>query len=462
MKKYFHALFACCFFLACCLPAAGMAVLGPSGPGSNEILAGPPQPVTPEGQPNLRFLSDAAEYFSDHFAFRQELITADARLKAQVFATSAQPDVALGQEGWLFYGETIDDYTGADTMSPRQVYCVASALRQAQDYVLGKGRGFTFTIAPNKISLYPEKYHPKIQRAPATAADLVQDCLNEYVVSYTDLFQPIGAYEDCLYRQLDSHWTNQGAALAHDLLLDSLGLPGEKAMEKPGRLETRCLKGDLYDMLYPAAQETLDSQFCFDQALDFQYTTPIRGEDDLRIETSSDGENAPLLMFRDSFGNALHSLMAESFSKALFSRAMPYNLGLMEEISAQYVVVEIVERNLPLLAQAPFLMPAPQAEAPEYSLAEEKAGGTAGPGGNLRGYQKIEGRVEAACDWDSPIYLKIGAEAFQAMPTSNGDGQAAFTAYVPDSLELEGAEVIYRQNGQWLGSPWTAKSTEKA
>ena len=130
MKKYFHALFACCFFLACCLPAAGMAVLGPSGPGSNEILTGPPQPVTPEGQPNLRFLSDAAEYFSDHFAFRQELITADARLKAQVFATSAQPDVALGQEGWLFYGETIDDYTGADTMSPRQVYCVASALRQ--------------------------------------------------------------------------------------------------------------------------------------------------------------------------------------------------------------------------------------------------------------------------------------------------------------------------------------------
>ncbi len=165
-------------------------------------------------------------------------------------------------------------------------------------------------------------------------------------------------------------------------------------------------------------------------------------------------------MFRDSFGNALHSLMAESFSKALFSRAMPYNLGLMEEISAQYVVVEIVERNLPLLAQAPFLMPAPQAEAPEYSLAEEKAGGTAGLGGNLRGYQKIEGRVEAACDWDSPIYLKIGAEAFQAMPTSNGDGQAAFTAYVPDSLELEGAEVIYRQNGQWLGSPWTAKSAE--
>lgn len=455
MKKFFHTLFVCCFFLASCLPALGMALLGPSQPGANEVLARPPQAVRPDGSANLNVLSDAADYFSDHFAFRQELITVNSRLLAGCFSTSAQPDVALGKDGWLFYAETIDDYTGADFMTPRQAYCAAKALKLAQDFVLDKGKGFTFTIAPNKISLYPEQFSQPLARAPVTAADLVREELERQGVSYTDLFQPIADCPDPLYRNLDSHWTNQGAALAHDLILDSLGLPAEKAFEKPGRLEANCLKGDLYEMLFPASQENLDSQFIFDQPLEFQYAAPIKGEDDLRIETASDSSNPPLLMFRDSFGNALHSLMAESFSRAMFARAMPYNLGLMDGISAQYVVVEIVERNLPMLAQGTFLIPAPSADALEYQAGELPAQGTAEQERNLPGFQKVAGKVETECDEDSPVFLETAAGVYQAFPTSSGeDNQVAFTAYLPESAELEGMRVIYRQNGQWLGSPW--------
>ena len=84
--------------------------------------------------------------------------------------------------------------------------------------------------------------------------------------------------------------------------------------------------------------------------------------DDLRIETTSAGTNGNLLMFRDSFGNTLHSLLAESFGHAVFSRATPYDLGAMDTIQADTVILEIVERNLKNLAEYPFVLPAPQTD----------------------------------------------------------------------------------------------------
>ena len=59
----------------------------------------------------------------------------------------------------------------------------------------------------------------------------------------------------------------------------------------------------------------------------------------------------PLLMFQNSFGNALHSLMAESFSSAVFSRTMPYNMELTWQSGAKYVIIELVERNLARVAE---------------------------------------------------------------------------------------------------------------
>ena len=58
-------------------------------------------------------------------------------------------------------------------------------------------------------------------------------------------------------------------------------------------------------------------------------------------------------MCRDSFGNALHADLAEDFGEALFSRAMPYDLSLMDDVQPDTLIVELVERNLCWLCTRP-------------------------------------------------------------------------------------------------------------
>ncbi len=49
--------------------------------------------------------------------------------------------------------------------------------------------------------------------------------LEQEGVNYADLFSVFRAHANVLYYKTDSHWTNRGAALAHDYLMNTLGLP---------------------------------------------------------------------------------------------------------------------------------------------------------------------------------------------------------------------------------------------
>ena len=62
------------------------------------------------------------------------------------------------------------------------------------------------------------------------------------------------------------------------------------------------------------------------------------------ITTENQSGVGKVILFRDSFGNALHEFFANDFSEAVISRAFPYDVSDIE--GADLVVVEIVERNI--------------------------------------------------------------------------------------------------------------------
>ena len=451
MKKKLHLLFVLLFFCACAVPGLGMVFFGESQAAANEVLSPKPSLTQPDGSVNLNVMSDAADYFADRFAFRQELITADSAWKAALFHTSSQEQVSLGREDWLFYAETEDDFTGADLLTQRQVWAIRRSLELAQGYVESKGASFLFTVAPNKLTLYPEHGPQGLEPGEVTALSQVTAALGESSVPYSDLAAAFSQQEEDLYHKWDSHWTYKGAALAHDTLLADLGRTGDM-FQREGYYE-KDHQGDLYVMLYPASDE-LEDQWHFSQDLAFEYTTPIRDVDDLRIETTSAGTNGNLLMFRDSFGNTLHSLLAESFGHAVFSRATPYDLGAMDTIQADTVILEIVERNLKNLAEYPFVLPAPQtdltlaswgADREEAAIAVQAVENPQFPG-----YLTVTGNLPG-CDDDSPIYLVAGDTAYEASPVGSGGSQAGnypFTAYLPAGTDLTGAVALYRTGGE--------------
>lgn len=444
------------FLTACLIPSVGMLLVPESSAAANQQLAPPPSLTREDGSFNSDVLRDVTDYLADHFAFRQELITADAALNAAVFRVSAEEDVVLGRDGWLYYAETVDDYLHTAPLTERQLWASARSLSLVREYVQSRGAELLFTVAPNKASIYPQ-YLPNVG-APLDGPsnlDRLLPCLEAEGVPYAELREALGSGTDQLYFRLDSHWNGQGAALAQQVLLQALDKEAQPFRGGPSQVVTRNQPGDLYEMLYPTGTEP-DWDVQYDRPFTFTYVRQPRSAEDQRIETENSSKTGNLLMYRDSFGNDLHPFMAEEYGSALFSRSMPWQLELLDQTGADTVVIELVERNLDYLSAR-----APVFPAPERQLTGVPPQGTgrawAAPADRhpLEGYVRLEGALSRA-DWNSPVYVQLGERLYEATPAGDSqNGGVPFTLYLPQDIPLDSASVLCIQQGALCALPFT-------
>lgn len=446
--------FAAAFLLLSVLPGAGILFAPKEEAAGNEHLTELPSVRDEDGVWNMEYLSQLSDYLADHVAFRHELITLHSRLCGALFSSLPNEDVLLGADGWLYYTQTLSDYQGVDLMTPRACYGAARSLALIAEFCQGQGVDFLFTIAPNKNSLYPDampaRYHPAEEDGNARR---IAGWLEEMEVPYLDLFELFRSQDQVLYFRTDSHWNNLGAALAGDALCAALGRPQAPFFGLDHEMQPTH-RGDLYEMAYPAGA-LLEEDAVFERGFAFTYPRGIRSAEDITIRTENPAQTGSLLMFRDSFGNALHPFMAERFGAACFSRAMPYNLTYLEREQADTLVIEIVERNLSWLAQRPAVMPAPLRAlggewppAPSASVSAQAA-----ESGDLEGYVEISGSIVCgAMDVDSPVYLRTGdGLVYEAFPAGTGDGP--FTLYIPAQGASGPLEVGILAGGELCSCP---------
>ena len=107
-------------------PGLGMAVFGSSGAAANERLSPPPALRARDGGLNPRVLNESSDWLADHFALRRELVTLWAELNAAL-GSSAQEQVILGREGWLYYAPSLPDYCGL-ALSDQELEAIARRL----------------------------------------------------------------------------------------------------------------------------------------------------------------------------------------------------------------------------------------------------------------------------------------------------------------------------------------------
>ncbi|MCI7060940.1 MAG: hypothetical protein MR965_01870, partial [Lachnospiraceae bacterium] len=145
-----------------------------------------------KGKVNVSFFQQMTDYVADRFAFRQEMITADAEIKAGVFKSSSNDKVVVGKDGWLFFRDTLNDYQGKDVMNERELHNCAKVLRLIQDGTRKAGAQFAFAVAPNKNSLYGE-YMPDrfVILNDKGNLDGLRKEMREQKVNYIDLMTPL-------------------------------------------------------------------------------------------------------------------------------------------------------------------------------------------------------------------------------------------------------------------------------
>lgn len=338
--------------------------------------------ISTEGKINENYLKDLSQYFEDRFAFRTELVDINSRIRSKLFMTSSNDEVIVGTDGWLYYSATLDDYRGDDLSSDRELYNIARNVALIQAYVENKGGKFVFTICPNKNSLYPDNMPAQLSYKVSNERDArrLEKYLSDVDVNYVNLFELYEGESDIQYLRTDSHWNKKGAVLGYNAMLDKAEKEHEDYSGIENRLVPNKTAGDLSLMIYPTSTKPEDD---YEYARDYTYKyfycdnkQPQESAADVlmtsadvqdvtynEIITGSEGGDGALLMYRDSFGNALIDLMSEEFKTSYFSKSEPYDLSKMNYIGADTVILEKVERHLQSLGKVVPLMPAVRIDA---------------------------------------------------------------------------------------------------
>ncbi len=340
------------FFLICLLLSAG--VFFPASAEEGRELSPFPSFRTEDGGWNRAFFSEFDAWLTDRAAFRSLWISAVSTVRERVFGTGSDQVVA-GTDGFLFYAETVGDYCGESDMTEEEIAAAADALLALSEYAAEHGARLVFAAAPNKNTIYPERMPAAYRRlhdaAHETNMDRLHAALAERGVACADLRQALSGSDTLLYYRRDTHWNGAGALAAYRAIMDAAGIPHEDYADVP-LTEGAPIEGDLDAMLYPGAGKTepdlvpdagLASAFIYTSA----YTSPM----DMTITTRGRGEGVALI-FRDSFGSALIPYFSAAFAEARYERSTPYRIELVERTGADFILIEIAERNIPQLVAA--------------------------------------------------------------------------------------------------------------
>lgn len=426
MKKRGFYIFIVLCLLILLIPFVGMAVAPTMTTTENKEMMALPRIREEEGM-NVDYMSDLGEYFQEHFAFRQEMVSANAAIYGKIFGASTTDQVVIGKNNWMYFTGTLDDYLIEHQISERGLNNAVHNLKLIQNYTEQNGSKFLLAIAPNKNSIYGENmpyYYKKGEGE--TNYDRLRELLVQEDIHFVDLHKAFSDSEEILYLERDSHWTNKGAVLAYNQMMAELTTGYENYEDVSYEVRKDHL-GDLTEMLYPLNSELENNEY-YQRNWAWSYANEVTDNMDEWIETINPSKTGTLLMYRDSFGESLLPFFAEAFGKGYFTRLVPYNMTNINQYQADYTIVERVERRISSFAAETPIMQSPAVQIQAETMIESSASLNIQEEGS---YYSVSGAVNSGdLHGDSNIYIQF----------SNAQGKSV--GYIPFYLSFNDNSLV--------------------
>lgn len=296
------------------------------------------------------FSEDPVGYVTDRLALRTGAITLRAKALA-ILGESGSPQVIRGRDGFLFFTESLHTMP----LTAQELSALAEKLADLEQTLAADGRRLIILIAPDKASVYPEMLPLHILTRQPDPLQQVNASLRDAGLTVVDAQGLLIAHkaEGLLYFRGDSHWNARGARIIYQELMRLTNTEAPDYYDIPLLSDTA---GDLTLLCQPGTPPT-EPDATPDIPRTYRTTRPMRTADDARIQTTSDTTSLSILVIRDSFGRGLLPYLANTAGRMTFSRSDQNVPAQAASAQADWVVIEVAQRNLRTWLQEGTLLP---------------------------------------------------------------------------------------------------------
>ena len=328
----------------------------------------------------LNFPKNFNDWFNDHFAWRESLISLNGTFHFLTFGKpvelNEQVVIEGNEKGWLFFrgGNVINEgYLNKNPFTEAEIAYITERIYEKSEWLKERNADFYMMVVPNKETIYPE-YLPAgyIPENNPNRTDQILDALAKNYPKVKILDCRIVLKKEkkkgLLYFPADTHWNMRGAIYAYHELINLIAkdYPDFYSMDPNSLVYTSNLnpKGcDLDKMLngnvtmhredfIPILSEGYKTKII---------TTPVTYPEDtlckftsmLKVNTLG-GKKRKTIIFRDSFSNTFIDFLAQQSDTTIALWSHKFMPAAVEMEKPNIVIHEILERFfLEFLEQPP-------------------------------------------------------------------------------------------------------------
>lgn len=282
------------------------------------------------------FPHDFEKYLNDHFNLRNLLIRTYNSINYEVFdVTGLHSTVVKGKEDYFFLKENLlvwcrnEPYLSGNGL--------VKELTRRSRWCRERNMEFLIVLIPRKYSIYPEKLPWRyIKRSPSSNLEQLVDKLEKQdEVTYLDLtpFLLKAKEKGQVFHQLDMHWTDYGAFVAYQAIMEKLQekLEFDTPVLTPGDFKEEVKFNEKMDMLkaFQLLRPPLEEQHFLvrkepssinrGEESNYEVIAGFGYQEEFEIVTINPAVKKPrAFIIRDSFSRNLIPLLSEHFSRATY------------------------------------------------------------------------------------------------------------------------------------------------
>lgn len=306
------------------------------------------------------------KWISDNIGFRDYMINIKSYLNYNIMNISPTKLVVIGKEGWLFYtgDNNLEIASGKYPLDNKTLENISVSMYKCQQNLERYGIKFITTIGPSKATIYPEFIKGINKITDITPIDIVRDKINSSI-HFIDIKKDIIMYkkanpENLLYWKGDTHWTQLSGYIGYLAILNKINnlYKNENITIHPAQVVYKNMSknsGDLVHMFGKVKPKNIEYNYYIPTVVGKTYKQDESKKNDLirfvknkkflqYYINEKAGNRQTLLIFGDSFLEAMLPFISQSFYKTVFFRYY-INNDIIDIVQPDIVLILNTERS---------------------------------------------------------------------------------------------------------------------